>query len=77
VLIVQGERDFQVTSQDARLLSAAMPQAELLLLPTATHMLKDDVPGNPLATYQDKALPLASGLVPTINAFISKNTPFE
>jgi uncharacterized protein len=72
-LIVQGERDLQVTVEDARLLAQADPRAQLLLLADTNHVLKrvtsDDRAAN-LATYSDANLPLAPGVVDGIAAFI-------
>jgi hypothetical protein len=69
-LVVQGGRDLQVTAADAARLAAALPQGRRLDLPLATHTLKTDVPGAPLATYADASLPLDPGLVPAIAAFL-------
>lgn len=74
VLILQGNKDLQVKSDDARLLSEALPQARLVLLPGVTHMLKHDVPGSPLATYQNPDLPLAPEIVSNIVGFIRSMT---
>lgn len=74
-LIVQGDRDFQVTTVDADLLSDAMPQAGTLLLEGGTHMLKAEIPGQPLATYADPELPLHPDLVPGITSFIRNHKP--
>ena len=74
VLIVQGERDLQVSVADAERLKAASPQAELVLLPDANHVLKavgtTDRSAN-LATYADPNLPLAPGVVDAIARFVS------
>lgn len=70
VLIVQGDADIQIRPLDADLLAAALPQATRADLPDATHMLKPDLPGQPLATYTDPDLPLHPGLVPTIMALL-------
>jgi pimeloyl-ACP methyl ester carboxylesterase len=73
VLIVQGERDLQVSLEDARTLAAADTKARLYLIPGANHVLKsvasDDRAAN-FATYGDPALPLAPGIVDTIAAFV-------
>ncbi len=72
--IVQGQRDFQVSEQDARLLKAADLKAVLTLVPNMTHILKDavdDTRGSSFATYADSASPIdplavdaiASGIV--------------
>jgi uncharacterized protein len=73
VLIVQGERDLQVTAEDARLLKQAAPHAQLLLLADTNHVLKrvtvDDRAAN-LATYSEANLPLAPGVVEGIADFV-------
>jgi uncharacterized protein len=74
-LIVQGGADIQVGAEDARLLSRAMPQADRLDLPDATHMLKLDQPDDPLATYRAPNLPLHSDLVPGIVEFLGRFDP--
>jgi pimeloyl-ACP methyl ester carboxylesterase len=74
VLIVQGERDLQVSVADARRLAAADTGANLVLLADANHVLKavasDDRAAN-FATYADPALPLAPGLVDAIAGFVA------
>jgi uncharacterized protein len=73
VLILQGERDIQVTVHDAQLLKQANSKASLILLPDANHVLKsvasDDRAAN-LATYANPNLPLASGVVDAIADFV-------
>ncbi len=69
-LIMQGSADFQVKPHDADLLEKAMPQAVRVDLPNATHMLKMDIPGNPMATYSDPALALHPELIPNIRLFL-------
>jgi len=74
VLIVQGERDIQVSLADAQALAAADPKAKLVLVPGANHVLKsvasDDRAAN-LATYVNPDLPLAPGIVDAIAAFVA------
>lgn len=41
VLIVQGERDVQVSPADADALAAGQPRAKLLIIPGMNHVLKD------------------------------------
>ncbi|MFY0617364.1 alpha/beta hydrolase [Shimia sp.] len=65
-LILQGDRDLQVTPKDAELLAQALPQARLVFLEGGTHILKQDVPNSPYATYSDPTLPLHPDLVPAI-----------
>lgn len=63
VLIIQGDSDIQVTPYDAQLLANALPQAEVIRLEGATHMLKSNVVDNPYATYQIPELPLHPNLL--------------
>lgn len=72
-LIVQGERDLQVSIEDAYSLKDANAQAVLRLLPDTNHVLKavaTDDPAANVATYADPALPLAPGVVPAVAHFI-------
>lgn len=77
VLILQGERDMQVSVADAERLKQASSTAKLVLLADANHVLKtvtsDDRPAN-LATYADPNLPLAPGVVDAIASFIEAAT---
>ena len=77
VLILQGQRDIQVSEQDARLLSAADPHASLVLLPDTNHVLKavtsDDRAAN-IATYADPSLPLAPNVAATIADFVTSRS---
>lgn len=75
VLIVQGERDLQVSvDEDARALEAADPRAALALVPEMNHVLKavpsDDRAAN-IATYGDPSLPLAPGVADDIAQFVA------
>lgn len=73
VLILQGERDIQVSVEDAQLLKQANPSAKLVLLPDTNHVLKtvssEDRRVN-IATYADPSLPLAPKVVSTIADFV-------
>lgn len=71
-LILQGDADLQVSLRDAELLARAMPQAERADLHGATHMLKEDLPGQPLAGYADPALPLHPGVMAALLPFLEK-----
>ncbi|RZL64677.1 MAG: alpha/beta fold hydrolase [Variovorax sp.] len=75
-LILQGERDVQVSAADAhRLSQAASARSRLALLPDTNHVLKrvttDDRATN-LATYADPDLPLAPRVAETIADFIAE-----
>ncbi|MGI8931471.1 MAG: alpha/beta hydrolase [Sphingomicrobium sp.] len=75
LLIVQGDRDIQVTVEDARTLAAAQPKAKLAILPGVNHVLKiparDDRAAN-LAAYADPSLPLAPSVVNAIVHFVKR-----
>lgn len=75
VLLLQGRRDLQVALRDAELLHKAAPAAELVELPDANHVLKtvasEDVASN-IATYANPSLPLASGVIDAIAAFVDR-----
>ncbi|MFB9994874.1 alpha/beta hydrolase [Deinococcus oregonensis] len=73
-LILQGDRDLQVTSDDARKLSAAQPSAQLALIPGMNHVLVDapaDVAGN-IATYNAPQQPLSAALLSTLTSFLKR-----
>jgi hypothetical protein len=73
LLIVQGERDVQVTTDDARTLAAAQPKAKLALIPRMNHVLKDidsDDRAANLATYADPSLPVDTAVVDAIVEFV-------
>jgi pimeloyl-ACP methyl ester carboxylesterase len=76
ILIVQGDRDIQVSLEDAERLHEAQPKSELLVFPAVNHVLKrvdsDDVQAN-AATYADPDLPLAEGVVEAIAQFIASH----
>lgn len=73
MLIVQGERDLQVSVADAKALAAAQPAAKLMLVPQMNHVLKDvaaDDRASNLATYGNADLPVDASLVDGIVAFV-------
>jgi pimeloyl-ACP methyl ester carboxylesterase len=73
ILVVQGERDIQVSVKDAQALAAAQPKAKLVLIPLMNHVLKDvaaDDRASNLATYGDPGLPLDTSLAGTIAEFV-------
>ena len=75
LLIVQGERDLQVSTADARALAAAQPAAKLVLLPLMNHVLKDvgsDDRAANLAAYADPSLPVDPALVEAISGFVKR-----
>lgn len=74
VLILQGERDIQVSVADAERLKRAAPAAKLVLLPDTNHVLKTvtspDRAEN-MAAYRDPSLPLAPQVIEAIAKFVS------
>ncbi len=72
ILILQGERDFQVSVADAKRLKEAAPTAKLVLLPDANHFFKmvksADMAAN-AATY-GKPVPLAPRTTDEIADFV-------
>lgn len=74
-LILQGLRDIQAGRTDAERLRQAHPNAEMVLLPNANHVLKavasDDRTAN-IATYQDPDRPLADGVIGALAAFVQR-----
>lgn len=75
VLVMQGTTDIQVRVEDAQLLAAAHPGAQLVLLEGANHVLKPAPAerATNIATYANPALPLAPGVMPALTAFIDKH----
>lgn len=75
LLIVQGDKDIQVTVEDAKALAAAQPKATLALLPGVNHVLKipsaDDRGAN-LRAYADPSLPIAPAVVEAIAGFVKR-----
>lgn len=75
VLIVQGDMDIQIRTTDAQALKAARPDAELFIVPGASHTLKaasDTLMGMQIPTYTNPTLPLVPGVVDTIAAFVGR-----
>ncbi|MDP9527330.1 alpha/beta fold hydrolase [Pseudomonas protegens] len=71
-LIIQGSNDIQVSVDDARVLKAAKPDAQLTLIDGMNHVMRI-VPNDlkrQLASYKDPQLPLAAELGRSIISFI-------
>jgi pimeloyl-ACP methyl ester carboxylesterase len=72
VLILQGENDLQVSTDNARRLGTSYPTAKLVLFPKVNHVLKEvseDRAAN-MASYADPSLPLAPAVVELMAEFI-------
>ncbi|WP_342118001.1 alpha/beta hydrolase [Pseudoduganella sp. OTU4001] len=78
VLILQGQRDIQISERDGALLKQAAPHATLVMLPDVNHVLKA-VPSSDrrqnLATYAEPGIPLAPGVSKAIADFIVPTAP--
>ena len=75
VLIIQGDRDLQVGTDQARALKLAKPDATLSVIPGMNHVLKtvDESREQNLAAYGNPSRPLASGLMEALIPFLDKN----
>lgn len=74
ILIVQGNKDIQVTEKDAENLANANKNSELVIIDKMNHIFKNidgDNQAN-MASYNNESLPLSEVLVEKITAFIQK-----
>lgn len=73
VLIIQGGNDLQVETRDAQALKTAKPEAVLVIIPDANHVLKS-IPGGDrddnLKAYGDPSRPLADGIIEAISSMV-------
>ena len=78
VLIVQGSTDLQARVVDAQRLHAARPDAKLVVIPSANHVLKQvtdtTLPGQ-MPSYQNPALPIMPEVVKAIADWILNPQP--
>ena len=75
VLIVQGGRDLQVTVVDAERLHTAKPDAQLVVVPLANHVLKqvtDTTLAGQMPTYQNPTVPIMPDVATAIADWILK-----
>lgn len=75
VLIVQGGRDLQVTLRDAELLKSGRPDAQLVIVPLANHVLKQAAETTlvgQMPLYQNPAAPIMPDVVNAIADWILK-----
>ncbi len=73
LLVIQGDKDIQVSVEDAKLLAAAQPKAELAILQGVNHVLKipaGEDRGANLATYADPSLPIAPSVIDAVAGFV-------
>lgn len=77
VLVIQGTKDVQVTTNDAEALVAAHPGAKLVLIENMNHVLKTihgDRAEN-IASYSNPSLPLNTELVKWVTEFVLEHKP--
>ncbi len=75
LLVIQGERDIQVSTADAKTLAAAQQKAKLIVIPAMNHVLKDvasDDRAANVATYADPSLPVDGELIDAIADFVKR-----
>lgn len=75
-LIVQGTHDIQVAVEDAELLKKAKPTAELLLIDSMNHVLKDcDTMDQQkqIEVYTNPSLPVNRTLISSLSTFVNKH----
>ena len=72
-LIINGDTDLQVRVEDAKMLHAARPGSQLIIIPKMNHVLKevDNIKENQ-QSYYDENYPLSAALVKAINGFIKQ-----
>lgn len=78
ILIVNGTKDIQISTQDAELLHKANPKSELVLIQNMNHIFKeikgDDAEN--MATYTNPNLPVMPELIEKITTFLKKYNSF-
>jgi fermentation-respiration switch protein FrsA (DUF1100 family) len=71
-LLINGDKDIQVSVQDAQLLQQAQPNAQLHIIPNMNHIFKvikgDDTENK--ASYTNPELPICVELTSIITTFI-------
>jgi uncharacterized protein len=67
VVVLHAAHDAQVAEADAKALAGARPDAELVVLPRASHVLKDEASAAlPQRSYTDPSLPLSDGVIDAV-----------
>lgn len=71
ILLIQGDRDFQVPISDFLLLARLRPEAAAIVVPGMNHVLKEVPPDldENYRSFSDPSFPLAPGLAASIAAF--------
>lgn len=73
-LILQGNRDLQISEADAQLLKDAKPNSQLFIIENMNHVLKDVTTGQSdnIQSYTNPNLPIDQNLVQKIITFIKE-----
>ncbi|MHB0756158.1 alpha/beta hydrolase [Polaribacter sp. M15] len=73
ILIVNGDKDFQVMVTDAEILKAAKPDAKIVIIKNMNHVLKDIQKNEEnLASYSNPNFSISKQLIQTIVEFVKK-----
>ena len=75
ILILQGDADIQVTTEDAKVLQAANPSSKMLIIKGMNHVFKhcDSMDmQQQVAVYGDPSLPINSELLTEICSFVKR-----
>lgn len=74
ILILQGDKDLQVSVQEAELLAKAQPKATLKIIPKMNHIFKiiEGDKNENIQSYSNPKLPISSEMVSAIVDFIHK-----
>ena len=73
ILIINGDKDLQVKIEDAKLLHAANPKSELVIIENMNHVLKNiEKNSDNMASYFSPDFPISKQLIQTIVEFVKK-----
>ncbi|MCG1037144.1 alpha/beta hydrolase [Polaribacter sargassicola] len=73
ILIINGDKDLQVKVEDAKLLHAANPKSELVIIENMNHVLKNiEKDADNMASYFSADYPISEKLIETIIKFVKK-----
>lgn len=74
VLIIQGDMDSQVGTNEAQMLKSAQQNAQLVIISKMNHLLKEvENPTENTASYTNPDFPLSSDLVRTVVEFVKNH----
>lgn len=74
VLVIQGDKDIQVSVDDAKLLSLAKKSSQLEIIQNMNHVLKiiGDAKDENIKSYSNPSLPISSEFISKVISFIRK-----